>query len=219
MTISETTLKTPVMRINNNGWTKWAICVLSLICLAFLFDGLILRQFRLDFHYDIQLVDIIGVLVTIVLALYLAHVVEANRERKKANSELLISIIQGLLSDIDSLSNQLYDAHLSYARLVSFSKQVLTKIQSITGVLQSIGIEDAKISDQITTITGKIRYLRPILTGIKGKEEAHEDYMVVEDSYVTEIADKRIARIQSNLSDLRKQLYPLWLSITALDKA
>lgn len=206
------------MKANNNGWPKWAINCLLVVCLAIIIDGLVLRQFKLEFHYDIQLVDIIGLIVTVVLALYLAHVVEANRERKKANSELLISIIQGLLSDIDSLSNRLYDPNLPYVRLASFSRQVSSRIQSISDVIRSIGVEDAKIADQISSITAKLRYMRPFLTGIKGKEEAPEDYLVVENNVVTEIAANRIARIQSNLSGLRKLLYPLWLGITAIDK-
>lgn len=145
------------MKGENKSWPKWALLTVWVICLAFIFDGLILRQFRFDFHYDIQLTDIIGVSVTIVLALYIAYVVEEHREQKKAKTEVLTSILGGLLSDIDSLSNQIYDSQLPYSRLSTFTKSASKKVQSVSEVIESLGIDDMDIKSAISTIEGKLK--------------------------------------------------------------
>lgn len=205
------------MKGNNNGWPRCAIFIAFVVCLAFVIDGLIFRQFNLEFHYDIQLTDIIGILVTIILALYLAYVVEEHRERKKAKTEILVSILGGLLSDVDALSNQIYDPSLPYNRLSTFTKMASTKIKSVLDVIQSLGIDDSGIKTAISSIRNKLKNMRPVLSEIIEKENNSDDYMVVSDGVVKELADKRIAKIQSGLAALRKQLYGVWLSVIALE--
>ena len=198
-------------------WSKEAISFALVVCLAIVLDGLFLRQFNLTFHYDIQLTEIIEVIVTILLALYLAHVVEEHREQKKAKTEILTSILSGLLADVDSLSNQIFDSQLPYARLSTFTKRASNKIESIADVAQSLGLDNSDINSSISSIKNKLRYMRPILSGTKAKTKGEEDYLVVSDGLVIEMAEKRISNIQSNLSSLRKQLYEVWLTIIALE--
>lgn len=205
------------MKGNYKGWPSWAVFGALIICLAFVLDGLVLRQFNLVFHYDIQLADIIGVIVTIILALYIAHVVEEHREQKKAKTEILVSILGGLLSDVDSLSNQIYDPQLPYTRLSTFTKMASKRIQSISEVIESLGIDDEGIETSISCIWNKLKYMRPVLSSIKEKSESIDDYLVVSDGFVKELADKRVSKIQSNLSDLRRLLYSVWLAIIALE--
>lgn len=209
------------MKGKDKGWPQWAIWALLVICLAIVFDALFLRSLDLNFHYDIQLTEIIGVVVTIILALYLAQVVEEHREKKKAKTEILSSILGGLFSDVDSLSNQIYESRLPYARLSTFTKMASKKVQSIVDVINALEIENTEINDSVSSIQKRLQYMRPVLSEIKAKKEEKKksegDYMVVDEGVVKEIGDKRISRIQSNLSDLRKQLCSVWLAIVALD--
>lgn len=204
------------MKNENKYWQRWAIDIILVLCLAIIFDGLFLRQFSIEFHYDVQLTEIIGIVVTIILALYLAHVVEEYREQKKAKTEILTSILEGILSDIDSLSNQIYDSQLPYARLSSFTKMTSNKIQSIVGIMESLGIDNANINTSLSAIKNKLRYMRPILSSTQDKEENGEDYLVVSEGLVKDLSEKRLSKIQSNLSALRKQLYDIWLTIIVL---
>lgn len=205
------------MNGNYKGWSKWALWGALVICFAIIVDALFLRQFNLDFHYDIQLTEIIGVVVTIILALYLAHVVEEHREQKKAKTEILSSILGGLLSDVDSLSNQIFEPRLQYARLSTFTKKALEKVQNIEEVINALGIVNAEINKSISAIQNKLQYMRPVLSDIKDKKKSKDDYMVVVEGVVKEIGDKRISGIQANLSDLRKQLCSVWLAVVALE--
>lgn len=205
------------MKGNHKRWSGRAVLIALVVCLAFVFDGLFLRQFNLEFHYDIQLTEVLGVIVTILLALYLAHVVEEHREQKKAKTEILTSILGGLLADVDSLSNQIFDSQLPYARLSTFTKMASTKVQSIEEVITSLDIDNADINSSISAIKHKLQYMRPILSGTKEKAQGVDDYMVVSEGIVIELAEKRISKIQSNLSSLRKLLYSVWLTIIALE--
>lgn len=205
------------MNRDNSCWPRWAINIALIICLALAFDAFLLRHFNISFHYDIQIANVIEIIVTIILALYLAHVVEVLKEKKRAKTDILASILSGLLADVDSLSNQIFDSQLPYSRLSTFTKMVLAKVQSITEIITSLGIENTNISASISSIKNKLQYIRPILTGTKDKSKDAEDYMVVSEGIVKEIADQRISKIQSNLSSLRKQLFSLWLLIISLD--
>lgn len=205
------------MKGNYKRWSRGAVLLALITSLAFVFDGLFLRQFNLVFHYDIQLTEVIGVIVTIVLALYLAHVVEEHREQKKAKTEILTSILDGLLADVDSLSNQIFDSQLPYARLSTFTKMASTKVQSIEEVITSLGIANADINSSISAIKSKIHYMRPILSSTNEKAEEVDDYMLVSEGIVIKLAEKRISKMQSNLSSLRKLLYSVWLTIIALE--
>ena len=207
----------PKMKRNYKRWSRGAVLFALVICLAFVFDGLFLRQFNLDFHYDIQLTEVIGVIVTIVLALYLAHVVEEHREQKKAKTEILTSILGGLLADVDSLSNQIFDSQLPYARLSTFTKMASTKLQSLEEVITSLEIENTDINASVSAIKNKLQYLRPILSSTKEKTVGEDDYLVVSEGIVNELAERRISKIQSNLSSLRKLLYSVWLTIISLE--
>lgn len=204
------------MKNEHKDWPRWAIKTILLLCLAFVFDGLFLRQFSIKFHYDVQLTEIIGIVVTIILALYLAHVVEEYREQKKARTEILTSILEGIISDVDSLSNQIYDSQLPYARLSTFTKMTSIKIQSIVDVIKSLGIDNADINTSLSAIMNKLHYMRPILSSTRDKEENREDYLVVSEGMVKDLSEKRLSKIQFNLSALRKQLYNIWLTIIAL---
>lgn len=205
------------MKGNYKRWSRGAVLVFLVVCLAIVFDGLLLRQFDLKFHYDIQLTEVIGVIVTILLALYLAHVVEEHREQKKAKTEVLTSILGGLLADVDSLSNQVFDSQLPYARLSTFTKMASKKVQSIKEVIESLAIDNPDINSSISSINSKLKYMRPVLSDTKEKIEGVEDYMVVSDGIVIELAEKRISKIQSNLSSLRKLLYSIWLTIIEIE--
>ena len=205
------------MNSSYKRWSREAVIAALIICLAFVFDALFLRQFDFEFHYEIQLTEVIGVIVTILLALYLAHVVEEHREQKKAKTEILTSILGGLLSDVDSLSNQIFDSQLPYARLSTFTKMTSIKIQSIQEVITSLAIENADLSSYFSAINNKLKYMRPILSSTKEKVEGVEDYMVVSEGIVIAIAEKRISKIQSNLSSLRKLIYSVWLTIISIE--
>jgi len=205
------------MKRNYKRWSRGAVLFALVICLAFVFDSLFLRQFNLDFHYDIQLMEVIGVIVTIVLALYLAHVVEEHREQKKAKTEILTSILGGLLADVDSLSNQIFDSQLPYARLSTFTKMASTKLQSLEEVITSLELENTDINASVSAIKNKLQYMRPILSSTKEKTVGEDDYLVVSEGIVNELAERRISKIQSNLSSLRKLLYSVWLTIIALE--
>ena len=205
------------MKGRYRDWPKGAILIALVFCVAFLIDGLFIRQFNLEFHYDIQLTEVIGVIVTIILALYIAHVVEEHREQKKAKTDILVSLLEGLLSDVDSLSNQIFDPQLPYSRLSTFTKMASAKVQSISEVIESLGIDDLGITASITTIRNKLKSMRPVLSGIKEKTPDADDYLVVSEGIVTDLADKRIAKMQAGLTELRKQFYGVWLTIISLE--
>ena len=71
------------MKIKNNLHSALVYFIL-IVVIAFLFNALILNNFNFQYTFEISLTEIIGLFLTIILALYIAHVVEAGREQKKA---------------------------------------------------------------------------------------------------------------------------------------
>lgn len=202
--------------ISNRSASEKALFIAAFIALAIMADALVFRKISFSFSYDIQVVDILEIIITIALALYLAYVVDEKKDRKKANTEIIQSIIKDILSDSDLLSRQIFEPNIHYQRGVAYIKSTMTQLSGLKKIIDELDIQNDIISTQLDSLCNKIRYFKPILTTISSKESGN-DYLEVKNDMISEISPRRLSKIQSNIGAIKSQLYSLWLSIANMD--
>lgn len=191
---------------------------LSIIILAFFFDAFIFKDLNITYDWNIPIIDIIGFIITICLALYIAHVVERGREKHKADTEILIDIVRSLTKECELVSYRIYENNLGYIQASALSKRITTQISNLKGILQRLSVESEGINNTLNSISHSNRMLPKLLTEIVYQENDPNNYLEVEDDLITKIAPARVGRIQKALVILRGKLYALRIEINLIQE-
>lgn len=191
---------------------------LSIIILAFFFDAFIFKDLNITYDWNIPIIDIIGFIITICLALYIAHVVERGREKHKADTEILIDIVRSLTKECELVSYRIYENNLGYIQASALSKRITTQISNLKGILQRLSVESEGINNTLNSISHSNRMLPKLLTEIVYQENDPNNYLEVEDDLITKIAPVRVGRIQKALDNLRGKLYALRIEINLIQE-
>ena len=191
---------------------------LSIIILAFFFDAFIFKDLNITYDWNIPIIDIIGFIITICLALYIAHVVERGREKHKADTEILIDIVRSLTKECELVSYRIYENNLGYRQASALSKRITTQISNLKGILQRLSVESEGINNTLNSISHSNRMLPKLLTEIVYQENDPNNYLEVEDDLITKIAPARVGRIQKALDNLRGKLYALRIEINLIQE-
>ena len=191
---------------------------LSIIILAFFFAAFIFKDLNITYDWNIPIIDIIGFIITICLALYIAHVVERGREKHKADTEILIDIVRSLTKECELVSYRIYENNLGYIQASALSKRITTQISNLKGILQRLSVESEGINNTLNSISHSNRMLPKLLTEIVYQENDPNNYLEVEDDLITKIAPARVGRIQKALDNLRGKLYALRIEINLIQE-
>ena len=191
---------------------------LSIIILAFFFDAFIFKDLNITYDWNIPIIDIIGFIITICLALYIAHVVERGREKHKADTEILIDIVRSLTKECELVSYRIYENNLGYIQASALSKRITTQISNLKGILQRLSVGSEGINNTLNSISHSNRMLPKLLTEIVYQENDPNNYLEVEDDLITKIAPARVGRIQKALDNLRGKLYALRIEINLIQE-
>lgn len=188
-----------------------AIDIIGIFLLAFLVDALIFKHISFQYQNAIALSDILSFLVTIVLALYLAHVVEKSREQKNAIGNVLANMIQSLISECDEIQKALYANNLNYNRATAFPKTLYRACVTMGNIMERAELDCPMAQTTIKKLKNK-KALRDNLTTITPQKTDALNFLEVQGN-ICSIGPNRIGKIQKNITDLRNDLFDLWVSI------
>ena len=187
------------------------IDIIGIFLIAFLIDALIFKHIPFQYQNAIALSDILSFLVTIILALYLAHVVEKSREQKNAIGNVLANMIQSLISECDDIQKALYANNLNYLQAVAFTKKLHQACSKICDIMGQAEFDCDSANATIKKLKNK-KALRDNLTTITPQKPDDLDFLEVQNN-ICSIGPSRIGKIQKNITDLRHDLYYLWATI------
>lgn len=185
--------------------------ILQVIVVAILFDVLILKDVNLIYENSVSFSEILGFLITIIVALYIAHVVEEGREHKKAIEIVLGDMIRSLISECDEIQSAAYENRLNYLQVASFPKKIYLFRKDILNIMQKANLVSHDV-DLILNKFSRMPSMSKILNEITYKTNDSENYLEVIDN-VCDISPARIGKIQKQLAMVKKNLYTLWVVI------
>ncbi len=203
------------MRKQNNVYSI-IIQILLIVIVAFLLDALILKDFNYTYDFCISITELLGLGITIVLALYIAHVVEAGREQKQAVGAILGGMIQSLLAECDEIQHHVYDNRLNYLQAVAFPKKVYQFCRNLENVMNRVGLTCQETTRLLTKLS-HISLLKKLLSEITYRADNPDDYLEVTGNIICNIAPARVGKIQRKIADVKKDLYTLWVEISLND--
>ncbi len=172
---------------------------------------MIFKDFGVKYDWCIPLVDIIGFFITIGLALYIAHVVEAGREHKKSIETILANMIQSLLAECDEVQHITYENRLNYLQAIAFPTNIYKTCANMSAMMERFSFSCQEANRLIDKLK-KIAPLKKLLTDIEYKADNSENYLMVSDN-ICDISPARIGKIQSKVTDIKRDLYSLWAEI------
>lgn len=150
--------------------------------------------------------------------MYIAHVVERNREKHKADTEILVDIVQSLTKECELVSYRIYENNLGYIQASALSKRITMQINNLKKIMRRLGVESEGINKTLNSISQSNRSLPKLLTEIVYQQDDPNNYLEVEDDLITKIAPVRISRIQKSLDNLKGKLYALRIEINLIQK-
>lgn len=199
------------MNKHNTKYTN-LLSIIFVFNIALVLDAFILKDFHFEYEGKISITDIIGLIVTIVLALYIAHVVEEGREKEKAIESIIGDMIQSLLAECDEIQHAVYENHLSYSQASSFSKKIYQTCLNISNIMQRANFVCYE-ADRLIKKLSSVSPLNRILTTITDRSEDPLDYLEVSNSIICDISPVRVCKIQKKIANIKKDLYSLWAEI------
>ena len=176
------------------------------------FFGMFLRRIFDCIQLDrtVSLSDMIGYCITIFLALYLAHVVEKNREDKKAIISVISDMIRSLIVECDEIQHNIYNNNLNYLQAVAFPKKISTTSNQIFFIIKRAHLDCKNTGKGI--IFNPVN-LRKALTDITQPNlPFSEDSLTVSENICT-IGSARIGKIQKELGVVKRALFNLSVDI------
>lgn len=203
------------MKRNNNNYPL-AIQVIFVVIVSLMLNVLICNHLDIQFDYEIPIIDLLGFIVTICLALYIAHIVEAGREKKQNINEIVISIITSHIKECDDIQRAIYANNLTYAQASSFQKKTYLLCTNIKAIIQRANCDCAEVLNALNSVSNN-RALGKLLTDIKYEKDSPKDYLEVSEGMICKISPARRGKILTNLEKVKQSLYRIWVDMSLMD--
>lgn len=184
--------------------------LMVLVLSAFLVDAIFFRDINIKFAEEISIEGIFSVLVTIILALYVAHVVEEGREQKQTQNSLLEHIWQCALDSTKDVSDKLELKKFSYLYMIAWPKKMIAYVEKATKIIQNKKGMSEVTSSELASLKEDILSLRNTITSIQPKKTSPDDYLEVKNNEVDAIAPKRREMAMSLASQIQVKVISLW---------
>lgn len=189
---------------------KACLALLLLGLAALHVDAIFLRGLDLKFSNEISVEGIFSVLVTILLALYVAHVVEAGREQKQSQNNLLEHIWQTSYDSTKDLAEKLELSKCNYLYMTAWPKRMTSFLDNAKKILEDKGSLSEEISSQLQKISEDNKTLRGIITTISPKKQSADNYLEVKKNEIIAIAPKRQEEAMLLVSSIQSEILSIW---------
>ena len=179
---------------------KACLALLLLGLAALHVDAIFLRGLDLKFSNEISVEGIFSVLVTILLALYVAHVVEAGREQKQSQN----------YDSTKDLAEKLELSKCNYLYMTAWPKRMTSFLDNAKKILEDKGSLSEEISSQLQKISEDNKTLRGIITTISPKKQSADNYLEVKKNEIIAIAPKRQEEAMLLVSSIQSEILSIW---------
>lgn len=185
------------------GWligSKWRIC-----------------QFVLDLQ--INIVDAVSLLVTVVMGLYIARILEKEVQDNRIEKDMYlskISVIENLLENIETMFQNKNGIDLDYKLIVNLEHRIRTKKNSIFEHI--VEKSKRKIKTEIQTyeklLKDEFKDLRNYLTQTNASEEGTKDISI--ENNIAKYSPERTSLILTSLNSIENKLLELKVLINKM---
>lgn len=185
------------------GWligSKWRIC-----------------QFVLDLQ--INIVDAVSLLVTVVMVLYIARILEKEVQDNRIEKDMYlskISVIENLLENIETMFQNKNGIDLDYKLIVNLEHRIRTKKNSIFEHI--VEKSKRKIKTEIQTyeklLKDEFKDLRNYLTQTNASEEGTKDISI--ENNIARYSQERTSLILTSLNSIENKLLELKVLINKM---
>lgn len=185
------------------GWligSKWKIC-----------------QFVLDLQ--INIVDAVSLLITVVMGLYIARILEKEVQDNRIEKDMYlskISVIENLLENIETMFQNKNGIDLDYKLIVNLEHRIRTKKNSIFEHI--VEKSKKKIKNEIQTyekqLKDEFKDLRNYLTQTNASEEGTKDISI--ENNIARYSQERTSLILTSLNSIENKLLELKVLINKM---
>lgn len=179
--------------------------VVVILCAVFI-EAIFIRPLALKFNAEVSIVEILSLIATVVMALYIAYVVDEQRSRKQTINNECEFHLRKLTDKASDLFEKMRSPCPDCFYLNAWPKQMNAHISIIGKILEKEGFEDTSLLDEIKE---DIQELRVLTTTSASKREAPDDYFVMRDNQLIDIAPERQSRIIEHICSLQNSVYQL----------
>lgn len=180
--------------------------VVVVFLVAIFIEAILIRHIGLQFNADVTIVDILSLIVTMLMALYIAYVVDEQRSIKQTINNECEFHLRKLAEKSSDLFEKMRSPCPDCFYLNAWPKQMNSHIEIIGKILKKEGYEDTSL---LNDIKEDIKELRVLTTTTVSKREAPDDYFVIRDNQLIDIAPERESRIIEHICSLQSSVYQL----------
>lgn len=173
----------------------------------------------IKFDGEVNILDAITLIVTIILGIYIAKILEKEVQDKRIEKDMYlakIGEIENFIQEIEKLINNLHGSSISYKQIVNMEHRCRRKRNSIFQYI--MGKADGKMRKQLSEYDNKLKTdfkdLRQMLTQTSACDEEPKDVIVEND--VVQYSLSRISEILSTIESVENELLEVRVIINNL---
>lgn len=166
-----------------------------------------------SFSWKIELFDVISLIVTIFLAIYVATALERRVQDDRIEKELHIEQINQIERILNEIENLLRNENVPYDNINSRISKIRIKKNNIVRALKEcLPEETASLNDKTNNITQRIDALKRLLTDTSVNNRKD----VVMKGGVVKYSKKRLSDINNAICGLENDLYRLKITLNRI---
>ena len=173
----------------------------------------------IKFDGEVNILDAITLIVTIILGIYIAKILEKEVQDKRIEKDMYlakIGEIENFIQEIEKLINNLHGSSISYKQIVNMEHRCRRKRNSIFQYI--MGKANGKMQKQLSEYDNKLKTdfkdLRQMLTQTSACDEAPKDVIVEND--VVQYSLSRTSEILSTIESVENELLEVRVIINNL---
>lgn len=168
-----------------------------------------------SFSFTIELIDIITIIVTIFLAIYITGALERRVQDDRIEKELHIALIERLEKSLTEIEDEIKSENIKYKYIVSTVSKFRIKKNNLKKSLEDTFPQSSKIlSSEIDNISILIESLKRLLTESSIDPNENKE-AVVSDNIVT-YSPSRLTSIDKKINELENKLFRLKIQLNRL---
>lgn len=171
------------------------------------------------FNGEVNILDAITLIVTIILGIYIAKILEKEVQDKRIEKDMYlakIGEIENFIQEIEKLINNLHASSISYKQIVNIEHRCRRKRNSIFQYI--MGKVNGKMRKQLSEYDNKLKTdfkdLRQMLTQTSACDEEPKDVIVEND--IVQYSLSRISEILSTIESVENELLEVRVIINNL---